>query len=60
MGMTDILKKFHQRFSTYMAFGVWGVTGFIAQPTLGSLFVHLIVTPVMLTLTIVIAHREVK
>lgn len=53
-----MLKKFHQRFSTYMAFGVWGVTGFMAQPTLGSLFVHLVVTPAMLTLTIVIAHRE--
>ena len=52
--------KIHHRFSTYAALCVWGVTGFMAQPSLASMIVHLIVSPLMLAATIMIAHREVK
>lgn len=44
--------------STYVALVVWGVTGFMAQPNLASLFVHLIVAPIALLVALWLAHYE--
>jgi hypothetical protein len=51
-------KLIHRRWSTYLALGVWGATGFMAQPTLASLVVHMLVSPILLGATIFAAHYE--
>lgn len=48
----------HKRWSTWLAFAVWGATGFMSQPTLASLVVHIVVSPLLLAATIFAAHRE--
>ncbi len=53
-----ILNKPHRRWSTYLALGVWGATGFMAQPSLASLVVHLIISPALLVAVVTVAHWE--
>lgn len=50
----------HKRWSTYGAFGIWGSTGFMAQPTFASLVVHIALVPALLALTLWLAHHEGK
>lgn len=52
------MERAHRRWSTYLALGVWGATGFMAQPTLASLVVHMVVSPLLLAATIFVAHHE--
>ena len=49
-----------KHWSTYMAFATWGVTGFMAQPTIASFVVHIFVTPIFLACVIWMAHHEGK
>lgn len=44
--------------STYAALAAWGVTGFMAQPTIASGFVHLVISPMILALVVWLAHHE--
>lgn len=50
--------RYQNNFSTYTALFVYAGSAFMAQPTLASLFVHLVVLPAGLALTIWFAHRE--
>lgn len=57
--MHDVLKKFWNRHpSIYAAFGIWGSSGFMAQPTLASAFYHLVILPALLALAIWMARHE--
>lgn len=49
---------FHTKPSIYLAFAVWGATGFMAQPSFASFIVHLFIVPVLLGLIIWLAHWE--
>lgn len=44
--------------STIIALIIWGATGFMAQPTIASLFVHILLVPCFLALLVWIAHWE--
>lgn len=44
--------------STYFAFLTWGVAGFMSAPTIASFVVHFFLVPVLLALTLFLAHRE--
>jgi hypothetical protein len=46
------------KFSTYAGFTVWGASGFMAQPSIASGIYHLVVLPLLIILTIALAHRE--
>jgi len=50
----------HKRWSTYGAFAIWGSTGFMAQPSLASLAVHILLVPVLLVGTLWLAHHEAR
>jgi hypothetical protein len=50
--------RYQNNFSTYCALVVWAGSAFMAQPTIASLVVHLIVLPCGLGLTVWFAHRE--
>jgi hypothetical protein len=56
--------KYHpfsfRRPSNYVAMGVWGAAGFMAQPTLASFIVHFAVLPLLLALTLWLAHLETR
>lgn len=50
----------HRRWSTYGGLTVWGAAAFMAQPSLASLFEHMVILPVLIAGTIWLAHHEVK
>lgn len=57
--MNNLAHKFWLKHpSTYTAFAIWGATGFMAQPTLASGVVHLILVPPMLFLNNWLSRRE--
>lgn len=52
------MHKFWTYPSTYIIFVVWGVMGFMAQPTIASFFVHFLIAPPVLLLAQYLAHWE--
>jgi hypothetical protein len=48
----------HRNYSTYAALVSWGLAAFMAQPTLASLFAHLVLNSAVLAAVIWLAHRE--
>lgn len=46
--------------STYAAFVVWAVAGFMGQPTMASFLVHFFILPPMLAAVVWLAHAEGK
>lgn len=49
---------FHMFPSSALALALWGITGFMAQPTLASVMIHLLMVPVLLMLMLWLAHWE--
>lgn len=50
----------HRHWSIYAALGVWGSSGFMAQPTIASALYHAIIIPLGLGLVIFLARHEGK
>jgi hypothetical protein len=56
--MENSMHQFQRYPSTYGAFVVWGVAGFMGQPTIASFVVHFFILPVALLTILWLAHRE--
>lgn len=53
-----MIKTPHRNLSSYAALVSWGLSAFMAQPTLASLFAHIVLNSIVLAVVIWLAHRE--
>lgn len=52
------MHKFWEYPSSYIGIVVWGATGFMGQPTFASFIVHFTIVPILIFLSLWLAHSE--
>jgi hypothetical protein len=48
----------HRKPSTILGFAIWGTAGFMGAPTIASFMVHFAILPVVIFVTLWLAHWE--